>query len=113
GTGSFTWGAGKIDGYEAVYQSINYTSIAGNSFENNELFVYPNPSNGDFVLTLEDSPSNAARMEVYNINGQLVKNVNITQEVSNQSISGFQEGLYFIRLIDGGEVHTSKVMLKY
>ncbi len=113
GNGSNTWGAGKIDGYEAVWQSINYTDIAGGGFENNELFVYPNPSNGEFVLTLEDVPERSATMEVYNINGQCIKNVNITQEISYQSISGFQEGLYFIRVIDGGEIFTSKVLLKY
>ncbi|MFC2106828.1 S8/S53 family peptidase [Bacteroidota bacterium] len=113
GNGSNTWGAGKIDGYEAVWQSINYTGVTDAEFENNELFIYPNPSNGEFVLTLEDAPADAARMEVYNVNGQCIKNINISRNISNQSLSGFQEGLYFIRVIDDGEVYTSKLLLKY
>lgn len=113
GTGSHIWGAGKIDGYEAVWQSVNYTSISGGGYDSEELFVYPNPSNGNFMITLEDKPEAPAIMEVYNTNGQCIKKVNIIQEISQQSLEGYQEGVYFIRLIDGDEVYTSKLMLKH
>ena len=73
----------------------------------NEPFYIRKPSR-IFVCSVSDfwgkGVKDMWRMEVYNINGQLIHNVNITREVSNQSISGFQEGLYFIRVIDGDTI---------
>lgn len=113
----FTWTApatstGTITFYAAVNAAngngtnsgdkINLSSFAvspavgiaeNNSIES--LRVYPNPAS-DVVNIQSDIPS--GKIEVLNIHGQLIYSTELTDQLTGIDVSGFQKGIYFIRI---------------
>ena len=78
---------------------------------------YPNPFNGattiSFSLTAEHAEN--AEIEVYNMKGQKVENLPITNSLNQQIIwnaNNFASGVYFYKLmVDGNPVDTKKMIL--
>lgn len=82
------------------------------SIPNNELMLYPNPSNGDFVLAFEQSMNNADyELYIYNSSGQnvYVQAGNILNSL--QINSNLSVGVYFIVLQTGGDIYKQKILI--
>ena len=58
------------------------------------LAIYPNPAN-DFI-TIQNGKTGDV-VEIFNVNGQLVKAIQINSTIQRQSIRDLSSGLYFIR----------------
>jgi len=74
--------------------------------------IYPNPSNGEFVLDIANA-DNETNVEVYNTNGVLVFNgsyTNATREMLD--LSNLSVGVYFVRVYSGNEMYTDKLIIK-
>jgi len=72
--------------------------------------IYPNPNKGDLFVTmsLTGDETKDAVIQVINVNGQIVKQVNVkNQNRVNFSIK--ETGIYFIKLITNKQVYTKKV----
>jgi choice-of-anchor B domain-containing protein len=70
--------------------------------------VYPNPSESDITITSANNP--ISTVEIYNVLGQLVLNLNFSDNFSeNIDISSLRSGLYLIK-INGST--TKKVLVK-
>lgn len=83
--------------------------ITGNEPVNRDLMtVYPNPSEGIIHWKSED----IVRVEVTDISGRVLKQVNIQKGTRNLLITELQNGLYFVRLFDGMFWNTQKVLLR-
>ena len=68
--------------------------------------VYPNPASE--VVRIEGIE--AAKVQVYNVFGQLVKTVQCSNEIN---MSGLAEGVYLLRITDAeGRNHTARVAVK-
>ena len=77
-----------------VLCSQNVTGING---EELEFSLFPNPTNGDFVLLNTQGISGV--LEVYNSLGQVVTSSSIQGETAiNVSLAGNQSGVYLIRV---------------
>ncbi len=111
-TGSFIWGGGKINALGGVWDAENYTGISELS-PGSDLFIYPNPSSGNFYITLEESVIEPYILEVYNVHGQCVQKSTITEEISQHSLNGNPEGVYYLRVYQGNSIHKGKLLLKY
>lgn len=78
----------------------------------NALSVYPNPSTTG-VLNVELATSNAASVELINVNGQLVKSF---EHVGGQTVSldvnDVVEGVYVLRVAQGESIFTERVIIK-
>jgi choice-of-anchor B domain-containing protein len=73
-----------------------------------EFSVYPNPSESDITITSANNP--ISTVEIYNVLGQLVLNLNFSDNFSeNIDISSLRSGLYLIK-INGST--TKKVLVK-
>ncbi|WP_281612564.1 MBG domain-containing protein [Flammeovirga sp. SubArs3] len=71
--------------------------------------VYPNPSNGQFTVSLNDV--NEAELSVINLSGVAV----YTSHVVQQSVVDLQNvvsGVYIVKLVSGDQVSTSKIYIK-
>ncbi len=97
--------------YYTVYgPDGNPTSIADKSAENDDLVIYPNPSNGIFNVK---SDLGNSEFEILNILG---KRVYITQINSDKTIISLKyeaKGIYFYRLTkDSQVIKTGKIIVK-
>ena len=81
-----------------------------NNVENNvasNVSVYPNPTTGIVSVTNVEN----ATIEVINLMGQVVATVDSNTEINSIDLSNEANGTYFVRVVKGNEVSTSKINL--
>ena len=89
----------------------NGTGVDGNDVS---LSVYPNPTtNTAFVNLNVTSTVNQAYVQVYNVNGQLVKNVNVGQLTPGShkidlGVESLATGTYVVKTFAGNASGTAK-----
>ena len=78
-----------------------------------DISVYPNPSNGQFILNTPSLEMDAI-LEVYFTEGRLVYQTIIPAHTNQTSIDLQQPaaGLYQVRVVAGGEVRSLKVVVQ-
>ncbi|RAR74095.1 T9SS type A sorting domain-containing protein [Flavobacterium aciduliphilum] len=99
-SGIATTSAGNIPVVAGVYDiSFNRTTgaysfgnLATDSFTRNNLTLYPNPVNDMFTIN-----GDFAKVEVYNIAGQLVKSFTASE---SYNVSELKTGIYFVKATD-------------
>lgn len=80
------------------------------TYTNTELSLYPNPTNGLFVLSLSTLPDNACRMLIYTIAGQKVYEAGIHEAQSSHSPL-LPAGIYLIKLVENDHLLFSKKLV--
>ncbi len=94
-------------GYAANHLVMNIWGQVSTTVENlnNNISVYPNPSNGLFNLTVNGTYS----LDVIDITGKVIEsriiNNNTTVEINNA-------GMYFLKLTNGTQVSVERVIVK-
>lgn len=84
------------------------TGINQVSVLTSDLKVYPNPNNGDFILTT----STDINLNIVNSLGQLVKTVSLNESNSRQlTISNFANGIYYIVGQEGDQTIKQKIIV--
>lgn len=98
---------GCIDTSECI-NVINAT--VGDSKNDLELTVYPNPSNGIFTLKL--SQGFIGSVELFNFEGRLIQSQQINHEYEIEfDATGNEAGMYLLRVIDGTNTKTVKLVI--
>lgn len=98
----------------SVTISANSTGINDLSSKVGNLRVFPNPITTDFGLSFNANESMDLTAELYNLNGELVKNlmdekVNEGTFTRNFNISDLSAGVYMVKLTSGTASVTQKV----
>lgn len=92
---------GYYDYTPSVVASI-YREMDG--FDENSVTVYPNPSMGDFVLSVLSNDKRVVQMNIYNVIGQLVQTQQVYISEGNTAVKIYAEdwavGVYNIELRD-------------
>ncbi len=94
-----------------------YESVVGieNINQATSLKVKPNPTNGLFELTLGGAEKGNYQILINDVTGKTVINQTVLnqQSVLNQKLdlSGFNKGIYFLKLINNDKVYTKKIVL--
>jgi hypothetical protein len=73
------------------------------------LSVYPNPSNGSFVIS---SNSNSGQIIIRDALGREVKSMNITSNRTDVRMDGCDSGVYFVELRNNAASRTVRVVLQ-
>ena len=98
-----------IDSYTIINGA---TSVSDKVQESIDVRIIPNPSAGlfDFYCSRDLRGSN---FEIYNINGQLIKNMHNSTDIEKTIIdlTGENEGIYYLRTYIKGVPITSKLLL--
>lgn len=96
-----------------VNVSVPLLSCAGAGINelNDQVAVYisPNPSTDNItVQILQRSNPSANEIEIYNIQGQLMKTLSLSESKTNIDISHFPNGMYFLKVKTGNEMMVKK-----
>lgn len=102
--GNFSGGATYYKG--KVYDVSSEEKI---SFENNNLEVFPNPGQDIFRVKTQNMGTNSI-LRVYNLNGALVYETQISDSLTEVDLNGQSQGLYLFLLEDNQRVYSQKVI---
>jgi len=93
--------------------SITGTTSAKDINENDQILIYPNPSNGLIYLT-SDKFSGQTDIIIYSIDGKVVYNEsrNFYKDSPNEiDLNGLESGIYMVKLFDGENIADQKLII--
>ena len=98
-----------------LLQQVNISVLpVGIPGDNNDkellLSIYPNPAKDKLYIKM-DLPDEATQFAVYSIMGIRVSEGKLSDPVSSIDLGSFSPGIYFIRIIVGGEIIIKKVLV--
>ena len=100
-----------------VFDNINcYTSATdillgakANSVANNKFTVYPNPVKD--VVTISNTEASISAIEITDLNGRVVKNMNVTSISDVQvTVSDLSQGVYMMKITSDKGTATKKII---
>ncbi|CCG54348.1 Psychrophilic metalloprotease Fpp2 precursor [Flavobacterium indicum GPTSA100-9 = DSM 17447] len=101
------------NGIDGVYSFARLQSLPSESFELNDLVLYPNPNNGVFNLQFVPS-SNSIAISVFDIRGRVVydktfENNGLFNE--NISLNNVETGVYIVKIQDGNKKTVRRIIV--
>ncbi len=100
-----------IDGKLSVMKNNNFnpvTTVSTNTTNQNNLQIFPNPSNGNFTV----SSNGLDNVKVFDAIGNLVFNKFVNNNSINVSTSNLNSGIYFVQVTANGNTSTSRMVVK-
>lgn len=82
------------------------------SYHNNDIEVYPNPSNGKFTLILNDAFGEKGNYKIYNMLGMLISDCRIDGRRKYNFNIGASSGIYILELQDPNDRVLYKRLMK-
>lgn len=122
----FNWGwGGQQNGYFALTNCSSYGFNSNHAIiigirgpelppdavgEHNEenIKVFPNPSNGTVYVCTESEP--VLEMQVFDLFGRMLLNDSVGEKEFSIDLSGYNAGVYMLRMITKNGVETSKIV---
>lgn len=91
-------------------QGLTRTALGLEDFSLNAAQVYPNPSNGNFIVT---SKTAIDKINIYTQTGAFVKTIEVINNSNDVevSINGLQTGIYLIELQNNNEKSWKKIIV--
>lgn len=81
---------------QITYDGVVTASIKSIDQEDEDVSIYPNPSKGSIIVNQTNLTYH--NLQVYNITGQLLHNFSLHENFQTLDLSGYSEGVYFVRL---------------
>lgn len=80
--------------------------------KDNSFVIYPNPTTGEFWLTIPLKKGDTALVYVQDILGRMIYNSEISHPQSEIDISSHPKGIYFVTVIQGNNITRKKIVLQ-
>ncbi|MGI9525842.1 MAG: S8 family serine peptidase [Weeksellaceae bacterium] len=98
---------------EPVSITFDLTNLSTIDLEgSNALRVYPNPSNGMFIVE-QNTTVTSFKAEVYNLAGQLIYQDTFNGNKAELNLMQYATGVYILNLVDDqGNLKTAKIIIK-
>lgn len=116
-TGSYTYDVYAVyaDGKKSEKRTVtvDITTLSTSDAKGNDtLKIYPNPSDGRFVVEAKSGVS-SLKAEVYDMSGKLVFKGEFKGNKAGLNLTQYPKGTYILNLVDNkGEKHSAKLMIK-
>jgi len=100
-------------GYTGIYRTTNGGGLIG--IEENEetttgYSILPNPANTTISITGTKDGNTGAKLYLFDLQGKLLLSENLSPGKNNINISGFEKGIYLLRIRDREGVWVRKVV---
>ncbi|MEL6626273.1 MAG: reprolysin-like metallopeptidase [Bacteroidota bacterium] len=89
---------------------INVVPTANDELLDAGIQIRPNPAQEVFTLVIEDLTLAEGVLSLYNVNGQLVRQVTVSGTQTQVAIEDLQEGMYLVQFQSGDKLWTSKLL---
>ena len=86
---------------------LPYDAVGENSVEN-DIKVFPNPSNGNVYVCTKTEP--VLELQVFDLFGKMLFHESVGEKEFSVDLSGYNAGVYMLRLVTGNGVKTSKII---
>lgn len=106
-SGSTEWGFGKVNAYQAIQLALTIVGANENA-KVIEWSLYPNPTSE--LLNIHGLEKDVKYIQIVNLNGQLIKELNYTNQIDINKLSN---GIYILRLINDNHVEQRKFIVKH
>jgi hypothetical protein len=110
-----SYAAGETEDYGfVIYAALQNTAmyaadVSAKTVVGTHLKLFPNPASGILNIQHNFNTAKPIQVKVFDITGQLVLSQLLTK--STIDISGLMQGTYLIRLIQGNEMETTKLVI--
>lgn len=78
----------------------------------NSISVYPNPSNGIFQLSIDNTQLEKGALEIYNLFGERVYSASNIKQQMQIDLSAFSKGIYFVKINSGDKIYSKKIVVQ-
>jgi minor extracellular serine protease Vpr len=113
---STRWGAGKVNAYGAVKNSIKKLSITPSKGIKREIYVAPNPNNGNFNISIKAFAGESISLFITDVSGKNIFFKDLTSTKDYQLIPvelpSLKCGIYFVHLITKNEKSSVRVVIQ-
>lgn len=94
------------------YYNGQFLSINGNEVSSN-ITVYPNPIDDVVSINISDEFGNISHAKMYDVQGKQCGSFNLTCGTNQLNMTGFESGLYILKIqFTNGKVLTNKIVKK-
>ncbi len=99
--------------FPIVYDSIPLEPSVQKPVFNNNITIYPNPSDGNIWIAFKQSPADEIKINLYDLTGRKIINQTITTFTNPVFFNTGKslQGVYFIQVIYGNSISTQKLIL--
>lgn len=104
-----TIGAGKVDAYQAVLMALHADGIEQHSVSDSRCRVYPNPVENKAFVVIEGD-ENLYDVQLFDMSGRQLMSQAMTSGVNHLDMQAYASGCYFIRINDGKNIITKKII---
>jgi hypothetical protein len=102
-------GSGCTSALTPVSVLVNWcVGISTNTTSVLNLSAYPNPTNGEFTIELNNGLPKV--IEVMDLTGRVVKTIRTASDVSQVNLDGFAAGLYYVKVSSNNASETLKIV---
>jgi hypothetical protein len=93
---------------------VDFRSGLNEAKADNQLAVYPNPSNGKFTLETKQTLSGKTEVVLYNMLGAKVATQDVVPLGNNidMNVQGLKPGIYLLQLTNNGNTFTQRITIK-
>ncbi len=109
GTHTLMYSVTNVDGCVSSATGTIYVDVCtgmNNSVTENQIDLYPNPNNGDFIL----ETGGKALVEIYNSIGELVLSENLVAGKNSLSLGNAANGIYLVKISSNDNVKLIRVV---
>jgi Peptidase C10 family/Secretion system C-terminal sorting domain len=97
----------------SVIQALNPLSIIENNIVLNNITLYPNPVIDSFYLNTNLESYNEFKGILFDISGKLIKAFEIQNQITKIDVSKFQNGVYFVEILNNlNQIKRFKILKK-
>ncbi len=99
-----------VTGFSGFFLKTTTTTLKINDVAvNYGISIYPNPVQDEFKISLS-VPIEMATAQLIDLNGRIIKTININNEDSNFNISDFSKGIYIVKIQNSGIISNHKII---
>jgi hypothetical protein len=78
--------------------------------DHSSVSFYPNPVDSEFTVSITDALESNCSLKIYSLEGKLVQFESIIKNIQNIKTNSFSNGIYIIKIQNGGKQYQSKLV---